>query len=436
MGSLAAFLFVVGVLVFVHELGHYLMARRFGVRVLTFSLGFGPKLLTVRRGGTDYCLGAIPLGGYVKMAGASPFTGSGQPGAFLSKPRWQRFLILAAGPAMNVLLAVVVTMGGLLHGLDIPAYLRAVPAVGDVVPGSPAARAGVRAGDRIVSAGGEAVPTWAALGRAIAKHGAGRITLVLEREGRDMAVNLEPSPGPAGIVASGLRPDVRPAVQEAAPGSAAARIGLQAGDVVVAVNGRPARLPEDVLTAFAGGPVDLTVRRNGDVRTFRISAARQAPGSVTDLALGLPSVRVRPGPVRAAMLAFESTAEAGRLVVLTLGGLVTGSISPAQIMGPVGIAQLAGSSAQAGWMTLLGVMAFISLNLGIFNLLPIPLLDGGHMSMLAVEGLVGRDLTVGARKALLSGGLVVMLGLMAAAVYNDIGRLGWLSQAAGTFETR
>jgi len=157
--SLVAFVFVLGVLVFVHELGHYMMARRIGVRVLTFSLGFGPKLLTVRQGDTDYCISAIPLGGYVKMAGESPDEArAGQDDEFLSKTKWQRFQVLVMGPTMNIVLAVVVMAIVLYQGAEVPAYEEKAPVVGVVVEGSPAETSGILPGDLIVSVAGESVP--------------------------------------------------------------------------------------------------------------------------------------------------------------------------------------------------------------------------------------------------------------------------------------
>ena len=161
MTSLLAFVFVLGVLIFVHELGHYVMARRIGVRVLTFSLGFGPKLVNVRRGDTDYCISAIPLGGYVKMAGeTAEDERTGAPDEFLSKSKWQRFQVLVAGPVMNLLLAIVVLAVVLYQGADVPAYEQQAPVVGRVVEASAAARAGIRKGDRIVSIADKTVETW------------------------------------------------------------------------------------------------------------------------------------------------------------------------------------------------------------------------------------------------------------------------------------
>src|SRR5512135_1200403 len=163
-----AFLLVLGVLVFVHELGHFLMARRLGVRVITFSLGFGPKLVRTRRGDTEYAVSAIPLGGYVKMAGENPDEAlTGRPDEFLSRTKWERFLVYIMGPAMNLILAVVVMAFVLYQGADVPAYEQQPPVVGRVLPKSPAEQAGILPGDRIVEINGKEIPTWEAYSIAI-----------------------------------------------------------------------------------------------------------------------------------------------------------------------------------------------------------------------------------------------------------------------------
>ena len=264
MTTIAAFALVITVLVFVHELGHFLAARWCGVPVEVFSIGFGPSVLSVRRGGVEYRLSAIPFGGYVKMAGASPARGEAIPGGFDSKAPWQRFVILLAGPAMNVVFALMLAIVALWAGIEVPA------------------------------------------------------------------------------------------------------------------------------------------QQNG-VATTTI---------------------YRPAPLEAFPLGVKVIAESSAQILSTLGGLATGDISPRHLIGPVGLAQIAGESSQLGWRALLAAMAFISLNLGICNLLPIPILDGGHMLMLVVEGITRRSMSFRVRKALLGAGAVAMLALLATTLFNDLGRIG------------
>ena len=264
MTTVAAFALVITVLVFVHELGHFLAARWFGVPVEVFSIGFGPSLFSIRRGGTAYRLSAIPFGGYVKMAGSSPTREEDVPGGFDSRPPWQRFLILFAGPAMNVVFALVLVIVALWAGIEVP------------------------------------------------------------------------------------------------------------------------------------------VERNG-IETTQL---------------------YRPEPLDAFPLGVQVIADNSAQILSTVGGLATGQISLAHLMGPVGLAQVAGESSQVGWRALLAAMAFISLNLGICNLLPIPILDGGHMLMLLVEGVTRRTMSFRVRKVLVSAGAVAMLLLLATTIFNDLGRLG------------
>ena len=214
MNTLLAFLFVLGVLVFVHELGHFLAARRLGVRVLTFSLGFGPKLLKVQRGDTEYCISAIPLGGYVKMAGENPDDPrTGRPDEFLSKTKWERFQILIMGPAMNIILAVVVMAIVLAQGAEVPIYQDQPPVVGAVAPGSPAERAGIQRGDRILTVAGDEVDTWDDLFLAVGTRPDRDVALTLLRDGETRSVSLRTESETRFEIGNiGVLPDINPIV--------------------------------------------------------------------------------------------------------------------------------------------------------------------------------------------------------------------------------
>jgi regulator of sigma E protease len=266
VATILAFAVVITVLVFVHELGHFLAARWFGVPVEVFSVGFGPRLWSMRRSGIEYRISMIPFGGYVKMAGSSPARGETAPGGFDSRAPWQRFVILFAGPAMNVVFALFLAIVALWVGIEMP-----------------------------------------------------------------------------------------------------------------------------------------------------------APGGSETTAI------YRSGPLEAFPLGVRVIAKSSAQILTTLGGLLTGQISLSHLIGPIGLAQIAGESSQLGWRALLAAMAFISLNLGICNLLPIPILDGGHMLMLVVEGVTRRDVPLRLRKALVGAGAVAMLLLLATTLYNDLGRLGLFS---------
>jgi regulator of sigma E protease len=237
--TILAFVFVIGVLVFVHELGHFLAARRIGVRVLKFSLGFGPRIVGFTRGDTEYCVSAIPLGGYVKMAGENADDPrSGRPDEFLSKTKWQRFQVLIAGPAMNILLAVVVLAVVLMQGADVPAYLDEPPVIGNVEKGSPAEQAGFAIGDRILTVEGDAVETWEAFDIAIGTRPNREVVVSVQRPSGISSLAVTPgSQGKFEVGHIGVYPNVHPRVRSVAPGDPADRAGLKTGDVVIAVNG-------------------------------------------------------------------------------------------------------------------------------------------------------------------------------------------------------
>ena len=239
MTTLLAFLLVLGVLIFVHELGHFLAARRLGVRVLVFSLGFGPKILKTKRGDTEYAISIIPLGGYVKMAGENPEDArSGSPDEFLSRTKWERFQILIAGPAMNIILAVVVMAVVLAQGAEVPAYQDDPPVVGAVEPGSPAEKSGLQRGDRILTVAGDAVDTWEDLFIAIGTRPDRDVAVTVERNGAPQSMTVHPSSeGRFEIGAIGVLPDINPIVASVIAGDIAEKSGLRAGDVVLALNG-------------------------------------------------------------------------------------------------------------------------------------------------------------------------------------------------------
>jgi regulator of sigma E protease len=241
LNTVAAFLFVLGVLVFVHELGHFLAARRLGVRVLTFSLGFGPKLLKTKRGDTEYCVSLIPLGGYVKMAGDSPDDPgrTGQPDEFLSKTKWERFQVLIMGPLMNIILAVVVMAVVLAQGAEVPIYEGQPPTIGAVEPDSPGERAGIQPGDLILTVAGDPVNTWEDLFLAIGTRPNRDVPITLRRGGQTQSTTVQPtSDNRYEIGEIGVLPDIDPIIASVIAGEPAERAGFKAGDVVLAVDGK------------------------------------------------------------------------------------------------------------------------------------------------------------------------------------------------------
>jgi regulator of sigma E protease len=431
--TLLAFLFVLGVLIFVHELGHFLAARRVGVRVLTFSLGFGPKLVKVVRGDTEYCISAVPLGGYVKMAGESPDDPrSGAPDEFMSKSKWERFQILIMGPVMNILLAVVVLAIVLAQGAEVPAFEDKSPLVGDVEKGSVAEKAGIQRGDRLLTIAGEEVPTWNDVGMAVATKPNRDIPITFSRDGRTQSVTVRPvAQGKYEMGDIGVLPDVSPHVRSVVSGDPADRAGIKAGDVVVAVNGERmvfARHLAEAISKNANNQIDLLIRRGGAEQHISVTPQLRGDRGLIGVSISEETRTFKPGPMEAVWLSVKQNASSSGLIFKTLAGLFTGSTSVRQLQGPVGIAQLSGESAEAGWVSLLSLMAVISLNLGLLNLMPVPVLDGGHILIMALEGVARRDFSMQVKEKMLLAGFVVLMVLMVTVIYNDLTRISWIER--------
>jgi regulator of sigma E protease len=433
VNTLFAFLFVLGVLVFVHELGHFLAARRLGVRVLTFSLGFGPKIAKVRRGDTEYCISVIPLGGYVKMAGENPDDPrTGRPDEFLSKTKWERFQILIMGPAMNIILAVVVMAIVLAQGADVPIYQDQPPVVGAVAPGSPAERAGIQRGDRILTVAGDEVDTWDDLFLAVGTRPDREVVLTLLRNGERQSVSLRTESETRFEIGNiGVLPDINPIVLSVIAGRPAEKAGLKAGDVVLAVNGERMVTRTQFIEAISRNgerEIELTVEREEQQLRIRATPYKEGDRGMLGLYVTEPTRSFTPGPLEAIQLSVKRNIEFGGLIFKTLGGLFVGETSPRQLMGPVAIAQLSGESAQAGWIALFTLMASISLNLGLLNLLPIPVLDGGHILIMALEGVARRDFSMAVKEKMLLAGFVLLMMLMVTVIYNDLTRISWIER--------
>ena len=429
--SIAAFTFVLGVLVFVHEMGHYLMARRIGIRVLTFSLGFGPKLLTVRRGDTDYCISAIPLGGYVKMAGENPDdVRSGADDEFLSKTKWERFQVLIMGPTMNIILAFVVMAVVLYQGADVPAYEEQPPIVGHVMEASPAEQSGIRVGDLILRIGGRPVQTWEELFVAVMPRAERELEVVLRRGLQEVTIQVTPEAQTQFQVGDlGVVPIMQPQILNVMTGDPADLAGIRPRDVITAVNAEPITRDNpfvETINANADVALMLTVVRGG--QTLKIEVTPALRGNVGLIGVELSPFEVRtiePGPLQAIQMSFQKNYAWSGLILQTLGGLLTSETSPKQLVGPLGIAQLSGGAAQIGMVALFTLMAMISLNLGILNLLPIPVLDGGHIFIMALEGLSRRNFSVRIKEKIQLAGFVVLLMLMVTVIYNDLTRINW-----------
>ncbi|HSN67699.1 MAG TPA: RIP metalloprotease RseP [Thermoanaerobaculia bacterium] len=421
--NIAAFIIVLGFLIFAHEAGHFVMAKLFRVRVLVFSFGFGKRLFGFKRGDTDYRVSLLPLGGYVRMAGDSPEDeGSGEADELLSKPKWQRFLILLAGPAMNIIIAIVFLAGLLMAGREM--LRESQPVIGSLMAGKPAAAAGLAVGDRFVSVGGEAVRTWDDVRLAISMNPGRRIPVGYERDGEARTAFLTPERvvtdyGVTGF--AGITPFISTEVGKVLPGSAAETAGLRGGDVIVAANGqRIAQLVdlEKVLDANKDKGIRITVARGGSDVDLTLPAMKSAketyPGFV-------PPTEVRKLALGPAL--SESLRQNWRMVKYTftvIGRLFKAQGSVKDFSGPISIARISGEMLRTGAQAVIFLMATISLQLGVLNLLPIPVLDGGHIFILLFEGVAGRDLSLNAKERLLRVGFFFLAALMIIVLFNDV----------------
>lgn len=432
--TLVSFAFVLGIMIFVHELGHFLAARWLGISVEVFSLGFGPRLWGFRRGETDYRVSALPLGGYVKMKGEHHDEAlRGSPDEFLSRPKRHRFLVAVAGPVMNLLLAVVLLAGLYVAGVEMPRFLFEPPVVGFVVPESPAEEGGLLPGDRILAVAGREVATWEQLQLAVASLAEETVAVRLEREGKEFEklVHLRENEA-TGAGFLGAYPPSWCYISRVDPDSPAAAAGLHEGDVIVALSDGERRVEyySEVLELIAASPgkeLQMQVRRGGELIEVTVSpndvdgkgriGVAIAPTAATEL------VEIQFGVFEALVRAFWRNYELARLTLRIVGRLLTGKTSLKMMSGPIEIARFSGQAAAQGMVALVGFMSLISLQLGIFNLLPIPILDGGIIALLLVEAMLGRELSLKARERITQVGFFFLLLLMSLVILNDIAKL-------------
>jgi len=420
-----------GVMVLVHEWGHFVIARLFGVRVEVFSIGFGPRLFGVKRGPTDYRISALPLGGYVRMAGDNPAEErKGDPDEFLSKPRWQRVLIALAGPTTNFLLAVVLTAALFMHGGEQPSYADKPVVVAGVIKDSPAQKAGIQAGDRIASFAGIKDPTWDRLALELGLSTPGRsVPVTIERDDRlittRVSVDLQQF---AAVVGYPAEPVVVGSITQGLP---AEHAGLMEGDVIVAANGQHVIAPpqlSDILQQNGGNAMTLDILRSGQPQKLELRPIWGDPGD------GKPRwqigiiFRFVTSPTHYSVLQAIQKATERHLVltnklIFLVGQLIARKVSMNQLQGPLGIVQETSRAAKQGFGDVVNLMALISLNLAVLNLLPIPILDGGHILMLSIEGLLRHDLSLKIKERFVTVGMVFLLLVFLIVMYNDVLRL-------------
>ncbi len=431
-------LVLIGIMIMIHELGHYWAARYFDVRVEAFSFGFGPKLYGFQWGETEFKICAILFGGYVKMAGEqigesikpSGAEEAANPRSFLAKPRWQRMIIAFAGPFMNIMLAVA-----LLTGLYMVKYPKlpesANGTVGLVMANSAAAKAGIREGDRVVAFDGARNPQWEDILMKEIQSAGVPMNVTVERAGQEVSFTVTPEMDQkAGVGSLGWAEQAEIQIGGVEEGMDAERKGLQRGDILLFANGQPIRSSyrlREIVRASQGKPVEVIYSRNGQQITSSIQPSERETDGQKVFMIG---VRLEPRVQYVALSFGDALVESASqnfkgatMIFSFIERMIQGRMSPKSLEGPIRIAQLSGDAAREGADAFFALMAMVSLNLAVFNLLPIPILDGGVMLMLFIEMIWRRDLSMQVKETVMKFGFVFLMCVVVFVLYNDISKV-------------
>ncbi|HWC64844.1 MAG TPA: RIP metalloprotease RseP [Thermoanaerobaculia bacterium] len=421
---------VLSIVVFVHEFGHFAVAKLFGFPVEVFSFGFGKRLVGFKRKETDYRISALPLGGYVRVSGLGPdestAVGAAEAPAAVAGPRWQRALILLAGPIMNFALAIGLSSIIFMAGRSVPAYRLQPPVILTIAANSPGAEAGFRKGDRILSIDGSPTPTWQEAEFAFSVAPRQRLSVEIERDGRRMTLPVVPrAVSKFDLGFTGLGPALPPKIARVLPRSAAEEAGLRPGDLVKSIDGDPTESLTDVTDAVARhapGPETFVVSRAAKLVTLSVQPRQETGGWKIGVQLepDVAEVVERFPPLEAVRQGWRSLRTDTQATLAVLAKLFQGKASVKQMSGPIAIGQFAGEAAREGVGPFVALMGMLSLQLGILNLLPVPMLDGGQLAVVVIEGAMRRDFSLRVKERILQFGFVLLVLLMGIVIYNDI----------------
>jgi len=429
------FLAVLGIIVLVHELGHYTAARLMKIRVEVFSFGFGKRLFGKKIGDTDFRVSLVPVGGYVRMAGEEDFDPEhAAPDQFMAKNRAQKIFTLLMGPLMNMVLALALIVGVNMSGVETDAYRGEKPVIGYVAKGSPAEKAGLLPGDLLLAINGRSTPTWKEVEFTVGTNPKENLRVDFLRAEARQATDLKVSTQTQHEIGyAGFYWRLPAEISQVAPGYPAARAGLKPGDVITAVDGNPVisyfQLA-DLIHASAGKPLRLTFLRNGRPLEVELTPVKVNGVGIIGFNVKIATTRVRFGLVAAVKNSFQ---EAGRLTLLTFDAfkkIIQRKISVKSFSGPIEIARVSQQALASGFSNFFMLIAFISLQLGIVNLFPIPGLDGGHLLIFTIEAIIRRDLNQKLKSILIYAGFAFLISLMVFIMLNDIAKTlpkGWKS---------
>lgn len=431
MTTVISFIVVLGILIFIHELGHFAVAKYCGVGVEKFSLGFGPKLVGVRFGETEYRISLLPLGGYVKMVGEQ--AGEDVPEAdikrsFHHKKVSSRVAIVAAGPIMNLILAAFLLPVIFIIGIKAPAYLDKPVVVGYVAPNEAAAKAGMLAADAITAVDGKTVKNWEEFLSTVDINPGRRIKFDVVRSGVSQSIEIVPDAAEkTGAGIAGLYPPMPPLIGEVTKGYPAKEAGIKPGDLILTINGAAvthwAELEGIIHTS--GDAKLIVVKRGSEVLNFTVTPRKNTEMNVFLIGISrkeVTSIR-RLGFIDATKKGLSTAVDMTGKLFVVIKGLVVGKHSLKALGGPLMIAQVAGKAAESGVSDVLSLMAFLSLQLGIINLFPIPVLDGGHILFFGIESVKGSPLSERFMSVAQQIGIALLIALMLLVTYNDLFRI-------------
>lgn len=435
LGTIFSFIIVFGILVFVHEFGHFIMAKIVGIRVEVFSWGYGKKLFGLKKGDTDYRVSMLPLGGYVKFSGDDVFDQKRElaPHDFFAKKRWERFLVLFTGSFMNILFAIFLVFIISLIGVTVPEYTDKKPVIGWIEPGSPAEKSELKIDDEILSIDGKRTKTWNDVEITVGIKPKRQITLEIEREGEVRTVELmTESRTRLELGYAGFYPKILTRVDVIMAASPAEKAGLKTGDIILAINDETVYYPKsgEIIADSPGQELRFLIERDGEELVLPITPRLEGKVGKIGCYLGMKYEIRKYSFFSAISRSIKENAKLTFILFDFLGGLVSGEASARQIGGPIEIAKISYAFFQAGFIAMMSFIAFISLQLGIINLFPIPVFDGGQILVLSLEGLSRRDFSPKIKQVVMMIGFAIFIFLIVFVVLNDVARTlpnGWES---------